>query len=72
MLGALINPEGHIYETIQHTLEDLLEEYNCKHDDLFVMIKPINSEGDFKMYVYVNESGTPKYKREITLKEIMS
>lgn len=72
MLGALINPEGHIYETIQNTLEDLLEEYQCKHDDLFVMIKPLNPDGNFKMYVYVTESGVPKFKREITLKEIMS
>lgn len=72
LLGGLIDKEGMIRDTIINTFEDLLEEYNCTHNDLFVMIQPVNEDCNFMLFVYKMDNGVPKRVREITLKEILS
>lgn len=70
MLKGFIDTEGIVRDTIQQTLENVAQELQCSHNELFIMIKPINEEFDMKFYVYKIEQG-PKLIREITLKEIL-
>jgi len=70
MLGGLIDTEKIVRDTIQTALENVAEELKCSHNELFIMIKPINAEFDMKFYVYKIEQ-SPKLIREITLKEIL-
>ncbi len=67
MLDALFNQEKAIYSTIQVSLESLAEELNCSCAEFFIMIKPVDEKGNFKMWVYKNK----ELVREITLKEII-
>ncbi len=71
LLGSIIDKEKMVYDTIQEALENLTEELQCSHSDLFIMIKPYNEELDFKCYVYKIESGKNKIVREISIKEIL-
>ena len=71
MLGGLLNTEGIVRDTIQSTLENVAIELQCSHNELFIMIKPVNAEFDMKFYVYKIEQTGPKLIREITLKEIL-
>jgi hypothetical protein len=70
VLGGLLNTEQIVRDTIQQTLENVAEELQCSHNELFIMIKPVNAEFDMKFYVYKIEQ-SPKLIREITLKEIL-
>lgn len=67
MLDALFNKERAIYNTIQVSLESLSEELNCSCSELFIMIKPTDERGNFKMWVFLNSVKV----REITLEEII-
>ena len=71
LLGGLIDKERITHDTIQSTLEDVAEELGCNHNELFIMIKPIDETFTMKFYIYKIEN-TPKMIREITLKEILS
>ena len=70
MLKGFIDTEQIVRDTIQQTLENVAQELQCSHNELFIMIKPINEEFDMKFYVYKIEQG-PKLVREITLTEIL-
>lgn len=70
LMGGLIDKEAITQETISNTIQDLSEEFACKPDELFIMIKPKNEKCDFSCWVYKMEPG-PVLKREITLKEIL-
>jgi hypothetical protein len=71
LLDGLFDKEKMVSNTIQACLEDLAEELDCSHEELFIMIKPVNNEMDFKNWVYRIVDGKPKLIREITLKEIL-
>ena len=72
LMNGLVDTEKMTYDTIQTTLETLSIEYKVSSKDLFVMIKPVDAEFNFKCYVYLTESGrAPKFIREISLKEIL-
>jgi hypothetical protein len=72
LMGGLVNKEQITHDTIQGTLEDIAEELNCSHTDFFVMIKPMDEDFNMKFYIYqIPENGTPKFIREISLKEIL-
>jgi hypothetical protein len=70
LLGGLIDTEQIVHDTIQSTLENVAEELNCTHKELFIMIKPIDESFTMKFYIYKIEQ-SPKLVREITLKEIL-
>ena len=70
MLGGLINTEQIVRDTIQTALENVAEELQCSHNELFIMIKPIDEEFNMKFYVYKIEQ-SPKLIREIALSEIL-
>ena len=70
LFDGLFDKEQMVKDTITNCLENLKEELNCKHDELFIMIKPTNLELDFKCWVY-KVDGSPKLLREISLKEIL-
>jgi hypothetical protein len=70
LLGGLIDTEQIVHDTIQTTLENVAEELNCTHKELFIMIKPIDESFTMKFYIYKIEQ-SPKLIREITLKEIL-
>ena len=70
LLGGLIDTEKIVHDTIQSTLENVAEELNCTHKELFIMIKPIDESFTMKFYIYKIEQ-SPKLIREITLKEIL-
>jgi hypothetical protein len=70
MLGSLFDTEKIVRDTIQTALENVAEELQCSHNELFIMIKPINAEFDMKFYVYKIEQ-SPKLIREIALSEIL-
>ncbi len=71
LLGGLIDKEKAIYTTIQGALEAVAEELDCSHEDLFIMIKPVNEKMHFKNWIYQMVDGKPKVVREISLKEII-
>lgn len=70
MLGGLINTEQIVRDTIQTALENVAEELQCSHNELFIMIKPVDEEFNMKFYVYKIEQ-SPKLIREIALSEIL-
>lgn len=70
LLTGLIDTEQIVHDTIQSTLENVAEELNCTHKELFIMIKPIDESFTMKFYIYKIEQ-SPKLIREITLKEIL-
>lgn len=70
LLGGLIDTEQIVHDTIQSTLENVAEELNCTHKELFIMIKPIDESFTMKFYIYKIEQ-SPKLIREITLREIL-
>lgn len=73
MLGGLIDKEQMIYDTIQTALENVAEELDCTHKDFFVMIRPMNEDYDFKLFICkYDENGNPMKVREMMLKEILS
>jgi hypothetical protein len=73
MLGGLIDKEQMIYDTIQTALENVAEELGCTHKDFFVMIRPMNEDYDFKLFICkYDENGNPMKVREMMLKEILS
>lgn len=71
LVKGLFDSESAISETIKNTLTNLSKELQCKHTDLFVMIKPTNEQMDFKFWVYKTVQGRPELVREISLKEIL-
>lgn len=71
LLDGLFDKEQMTRDTIQGALENVAEELNCNHKDLFFMIKPVNEEFDFKVYIYQTNGAAPKMVREIPLKEIL-
>jgi len=70
MLGGLLNTEQIVRDTIQTALENVAEELQCSHNELFIMIKPVDAEFNMKFYVYKIEQ-SPKLIREIALSEIL-
>lgn len=73
MLGGLIDKEQMIYDTIQTALENVAEELGCTYKDFFVMIRPMNEDYDFKLFICkYDENGNPMKVREMMLKEILS
>lgn len=71
LLGSLVDKEQITHDTIQEALEDIAQELGCSYNDFFVMIKPINEEFSMKYYIYKTENNSPKFIREISLKEIL-
>jgi len=72
LMSGLVDTEKMTYDTIQTALEEVAIELKCKHSDFWVMIKPTSDEYDMKFYIYKNsEGGSPKFVREISLKEIL-
>lgn len=71
LLKGLIDSEKLITDKIQDTLMNLSEELGVTHKDLFVMIKPVDAECNFKLWVYRIEGGKPTVVREILLTEIL-
>jgi hypothetical protein len=71
LLGGLIDKEKITHDTIQETLQSVSEELNCKYNELFIMIKPVNKTFTMKFYIYKLEKGAPKYIREIPLSEVL-
>ncbi len=69
ILGNIFDKEKMVKDMIQSTLEDVAEELGCKHDELFIMIKPTTAEFDFKCYIY--KGLPPVCVRQITIKEIL-
>ena len=70
LLGGLFDKNKIVHDTIQTTLENVSEELNCKFNELFIMIKPIDKTFTMKFYIYKIEN-SPKLVREITLSEIL-
>jgi hypothetical protein len=71
LLGSLIDKEQITHDTIQTTLENLSEELNCTHKDLFIMIKPVDDTFTMRFWVYKLEEKGPKLIREIPLSEVL-
>jgi|TARA_R110002153_G_scaffold96538_1_gene231011 hypothetical protein len=72
LMSGLVDTEKMTYDTIQTTLEELAIELKCEFSDFWVMIKPTSNEFDMKFYVYQNnESGAPRFAKEISLKKIL-
>ena len=72
LMSGLVDTEKITYDTIQTSLQEIAIELKSDPKNFFVMIKPINAEYNFKFYVYKTEAhGTPKFIREISLKEIL-
>jgi hypothetical protein len=72
LLGGIFDKEGMVKATIEDCLQNVSEELECLPTELFIMIKPINSEIEFKCWIYkIGVNGSPKLIREIPLKEIL-
>jgi len=72
ILDSFFDKEKMVAETITGCLENLAEELNCSHSELFIMIKPTDANMEFKCWVYRIVDGKPSIVREITLKEILA
>jgi hypothetical protein len=72
LLGSLVDKEQIVRDTIQSTLENLADELHCQHNELFIMIKPIDSDFNMIFHVYKMVEGVPKPIREIPLTEILN
>ena len=71
LLGGFINTEQIVHDTIQTTLENVSNELQCDHKELFIMIKPVNETFTMKFYIYKIEEKGPKLVREIPLSEVL-
>lgn len=71
MLG-LFDTEKMVGGVIETSLENLAEELNCNHNELFLMIKPKNEDFEAIVYLYKIVDGIPQPIREVPLKEILS
>ena len=72
MFGSLFNTEKIVNDTIKNSLEEIAIELESDYKDFFVMIKPIDDKFNMKFYVYkIDENKSPKFIREISLKEIL-
>jgi hypothetical protein len=72
MFGTLFNTEKIVSDTIKNSLEEIAIELKSDYKDFFVMIKPIDDKFNMKFYVYkIDENKSPKFIREISLKEIL-
>ncbi len=69
ILGNIFDKEKMVKDMIQSTLEDVAAELGCKHNELFLMIKPVAEDFDFKVYIY--KGLPPVCVRQITIKEIL-
>ena len=71
LLGGLIDTQKIVHDTIQTTLEKVSHELQCSHNELFIMIKPVNETFTMKFYIYKLEEKGPKLVREIPLSEVL-
>lgn len=72
LLGSLVDKEQASKDAITDALEAAAAEFGLKHDELTFMIRPINAEFEFKVWIVRLENGAPKkVLREITVKEIV-
>lgn len=71
ILGNLFDKEQLVKDTIQSTLENVAQELECSHKELFIMIMPKNEDFDFDCYIYKIIDANPKIIRKIPLKEIL-
>jgi len=71
LLGGLINTQQIVHDTIQSTLEKVSHELECTHDELFIMIKPVDDTFTMKFYIYKLINNVPKLVREIPLSEVL-
>lgn len=71
LLENLFDKEQIVSDTIQDTLERISVELGCPFNELFVMIKPYDSDYNFKCYIYSLSESKPKLVREIPLSEIL-
>lgn len=83
-----ISPSKSVYETVQSTLEDVVQELGCTYEDCFIVIKPTklpedkkkrnpytDEDAQFEHRYYIckfNDAGGMQKVREIALKEILS
>ncbi len=70
-MGGLIDKEGIVKDTLEDALEKFSIELECKPTQVFIMIKPINDDAEFKCWLYTAKEGAPKLVREVSLKEIL-
>ena len=71
LLDGLIDKEKITHDTIQKTFANVATELQCKCNELFIMIKPIDESFTMKFYIYKQlEGSAPIFIREITLTEI--
>lgn len=66
-----IDKESITKDTIQDTLEKLSSELNKPFTDFFIMIKPIDTEYNFRCDVFQYIDKKPHHVREITVAEIV-
>jgi hypothetical protein len=78
LFGGLFDTEGMVKTTIESCLENVAEELNCSHKELFIKIvsKNENFEPEFHIYrtkPYDDITKTPAlmFERKIELKEIL-
>jgi hypothetical protein len=71
LLGGLIDKEKITHDTIQKTLAKVATELECTHEELFIMIKPVNETFTMEFYIYRIEEKGPKFVRKIGLTEIL-
>lgn len=72
LMSGLFDKEKAVFETIQAALKDVAEEQKCSFKEIFIVIKPMDSEFNHKYFVCkFDEKGNQKVIREMTLKEIL-
>ena len=73
LLGGLFDKEEATQDIIQNALQNVAQELECSHNDVFIMIKPKNEDFEPRFLIYKTENNSaPKYIRDITIKEILS
>ena len=78
LFDGLFDKEAMVKTTIESCLEDVAEELNCSHEELFIKIIPKNKDFEpefhlFRTKPYADITKTPAlmFERVITLKEIL-
>ena len=72
LAGKFIDKEAATTDTLKEAIEDVAEELKCEPTEFFFMIKAIDKEFNFKIFIYHAPQGkTPVLKREISVKEIL-
>lgn len=71
LLDGFFDKEKLVTQTIESCLEEVAIELGCTHDQLFIMIKPVNDKFSFKCWVYKIDGAEKKLIREISVKEIL-